>query len=362
MLTGGGTGGHIYPAISIGQAIREMLPEADILFGGSEHGPEKKIASDAGFNFVAIPSSPLLKSSLFRNMNSFGKLISGIFKAKKILNDFNPDILIGTGGYTTAAFIIAQKIRKGKVVIHEQNAVPGRTNLWLSRIADKICISFESSISYFKREKAEFTGMPIRRDFLSLPTKKEAREILGLDEDAFTILVVGGSQGAKKLNDIMIAVWSLIDDGKTQVLHQVGDKNLENVKELEIPNKYMYHLEAYIDMPKAVAAADLIISRSGASSLAEITVAGVPSILIPYPYAYADHQRHNAGFIANRGAAIVIEEKILSCDILSNRIIELRKKKDVLESMANQSRNLARPDAAKRVVKIVVDLINKSKQ
>ena len=325
----------------------------ELLFVGSSHGPEGKIAEEAGIPFRSVPSSSLTKSLSFRNAASLMKLFIGVFRAKRILKDFRPDVVIGTGGYTTAAVLLAQRMLHGKIVVHEQNAIPGRTNRWLARIANRVCVSFDSDTSLFPKEKVVVTGMPVRKVFASLPEKAEARRALGLDTHDFTILVVGGSQGARKLNELILEVWPLIDDGNTQILHQVGARNLNEVKAKMGSGREKHHIAAYLDMPLAVASADLVIGRSGASTIAEITAAGLPSILIPYPFAYADHQKLNAAFVADHSAAIMYDQATLTSEALAAIVSELRSSPEKLNAMSAASLSLGKFDAADRIAEVV---------
>ena len=340
----------------MGQALREVDPGVELLFVGSSHGPEGKLAEEAGIPFQAVPSGPLTKSVSFRNAVSLLKLVTGAFTARRILKSFAPDVVVGTGGYTTAAVLLAQRLLRGKIVIHEQNAVPGRTNLWLARIADRVCVSFDSSAAFFSKDKVEVTGMPIRAEFSDLSDKRDARRQLGLDEDAFTVLAVGGSQGAKKLNQLVMGMLPLVDDGKTQILHQVGTRNIVEVSNRAVPNSQMYHFSAYVDMPVALAAADLVISRSGASTIAEITAARLPSILVPYPYAYANHQKRNAEYVVGHHAAILCEEGLITEETLGDLVCVLRESPDKLAAMASSSASIAKVDAAKRVAEVAMGI------
>lgn len=338
----------------MGQALREADPDVELLFVGSSHGPEGKLATEAGIPFQAVPSAPLTKSVSFRNAASLLKLATSFFRARRILKSFAPDVVIGTGGYTTAAVLLAARSLHGKIVIHEQNAVPGRTNLWLARIANKVCVSFDSSAAFFPKEKVEVTGMPIRSEFSHLPDKQEARKQLGLDPDAFTVLVVGGSQGAKKLNELVLGMLQTVDDGKTQVLHQVGTRNIVDVSSKDAANMKIYHFSAYLNMPVALAAADMVISRSGASTIAEITAARLPSILVPYPYAYANHQKRNAEYVVKHHAAILCEESLITEEALGDLVGVLRASPDKLAAMASSSASISRVDAARRVAEIAM--------
>jgi UDP-N-acetylglucosamine--N-acetylmuramyl-(pentapeptide) pyrophosphoryl-undecaprenol N-acetylglucosamine transferase len=357
VLTGGGTGGHVYPAISIGQALREAVPDVELLYIGSSHGPEGEIARKAGIEFVAIPSGPLSKALSVRNASSFGKLAAGVFRARRILKRFGPDVVLGTGGYVTAAILLAQRTLGGRIVIHEQNAHPGKTNLMLAKIADKICVTFESSAALLPREKVEVTGLPIRRELRDLPAKADARRALGLDENLFTIVAVGGSQGAQKPNEIIAGAWPLIDDGSTQLLHQVGERNIEEMRALlGCPEEHpRYRVEAYLDMPLALASADLVISRSG-GTVVEITAAGRPSILFPYPYHKDQHQKRNAEYLVEHGAAVLCEDLSTTSEALAGIIIRLRSSADELAAMASASAALGKPDAAERVARIALSI------
>ncbi|MGC8863766.1 MAG: undecaprenyldiphospho-muramoylpentapeptide beta-N-acetylglucosaminyltransferase [Armatimonadota bacterium] len=359
VLTGGGTGGHLYPAVSVAQALWEIEPSVELLFVGSSHGPEGAVAAEAGIPFQAVPSSPLTRQISARNAVSMVRLLLGVFRARRILRKFGPNVVLGTGGYTTAAVLVAQKTLGGRIVIHEQNVVPGRTNRHLARIADRVCVSFETSAGWFPVGKVVVTGLPVRKEFSSLPDKKDARRALGLRDDLFTLLVVGGSQGARRLNELIMEAWPLMDDGSTQVLHQVGPRNVDQITSCSADGAagLRYCAEAYVNMPVAMAAADLVIGRSGASTVAEITACGLPSILVPYPHAVADEQTANARYLADRGAALVFRERTLTPDTLAGAVIGLKASPDKLAAMSESSRSLGVPDAALRVAQVVLDVI-----
>ena len=323
---------------------------------GSAHGPEGEIARQAGIEFAAIPSGPLSKAISLRNASSFAKLVVGVFRARAILKRFRPDVVIGTGGYTTAAILLAQKSLGGRIVIHEQNAHPGRTNLMLAKIADRICVTFEGSAAFLPVGKVEVTGLPIRRELRSLPDKLDARRALGLHEELFTIVAVGGSQGAKKPNEIIAGAWPLIDDGTTQLLHQVGQRNIEEMRSmLGREEHHRYRVEAYLDMPLALASADLVISRSG-GTVAEITATGRPSILFPYPYHKDQHQKRNAEYLVEHGAAVMCEDLSTTPEMLAGIISQMRSLPEKLAAMASASAALGKPDAADRVAEVAISI------
>jgi UDP-N-acetylglucosamine--N-acetylmuramyl-(pentapeptide) pyrophosphoryl-undecaprenol N-acetylglucosamine transferase len=288
------------------------------------------------------------------NVSALLQLFLGVFRARKILDHFKPDVVLGTGGYTCAAVLLAQKLRHGKLVIHEQNAIPGRTNLWLSKMADMVCVSFEESASHFQRgpkTRVVCTGMPVREEFSSLPDKNTARINMGLNADLFTVFVVGGSQGARKLNEVALSMWPLLDDDRIQMLHQTGTKNLAEVRSraesINNPNRYI--VAGYVDMPVALACADIVVSRSGASTLAEISAAGLPSILVPYPYAYADHQRLNAEVFSARRASVVLPDESLTAESVASVIMKLRSKPSLFAGMSERSSRVFGSGVADRI-------------
>jgi len=338
----------------VAQALQELEPSVELLFVGSSHGPEGAVAAEAGIPFRAVPSSPLTRSLSVGSVVSIMRLLAGVFRARRILREFGPLVALGTGGYTTAAVLVAQRTLGGRIVIHEQNVVPGRTNRRLARIADRVCVSFDVSAGWFPAGKVVVTGLPVRREFSCPPDRTQARRALGLEQDLFTLLVVGGSQGARKLNELMIGAWPLIDDGSTQVLHQLGARNVDQAASTGSDGRY--RTQAYVDMPPAMAAADLVIGRSGASTVAEITASGLPSILVPYPHAVADEQTANAKYLADRGAALVFEERILTPEVLAGAVNGLRSSPDTLAEMSKSSKSLGTPDAARRVARVVLDL------
>ncbi|MEN6370884.1 MAG: undecaprenyldiphospho-muramoylpentapeptide beta-N-acetylglucosaminyltransferase [Armatimonadota bacterium] len=354
VVTGGGTGGHIYPALSIAHQLEAEGVE-ELLFVGSQHGPERQLAEQVGLRFLAVPSGPIAGMSL-KTVRSMGRLGLGIVKACSILREFKPDVLVGTGGYTSAGVALAQWLLGGKVVIHEQNSIPGKTNRMLAKLAKKVFVTFEESVDYFPREKTVVTGLPVRPEIIAGKDRRAARESFGLDPDKFTLLVFGGSQGARRVNEMVLeAVPQLIAAG-IQVLHQTGKKNFEDVS-AKRPDLSGYVILPYIDdMAGAYSAADLVVSRSGASSIAEITACGVPSVLIPFPYAHADHQTKNAEAVARAGAAIAVAEKGLTGSVLTGIIIELAADKEKISKMAEASRKLGRPNAALDITKIIRDL------
>ncbi|MGQ9456316.1 MAG: undecaprenyldiphospho-muramoylpentapeptide beta-N-acetylglucosaminyltransferase [Armatimonadota bacterium] len=359
ILTGGGTGGHAYPAVAVAEALREFDPNAELFFIGSAGGPEGLIASQAGIPFKSVPCSPFPRSGSITGLVALGRLLLGIMKALFILRRLRPDVVVGTGGYVSAPTLVASWVTRVPAVIHEQNVVPGRANRWLARFVDCVCVSFDSSVGYFSGYKVIVTGLPIRKQFASLPGKSEARRRLRLNEERFTLLVVGGSQGSRKLNQLMFEAWPMMVRDQIQVIHQTGPQNLDQVEKMRqvvCAAKTNYHIEPYVDMPLVMAAADLLVGRSGASTVAEATAVGLPCIFIPYPFSVADEQIANARYIADKGAALVFSENEITPAKLAEEINNLRLSPGRLQAMAEASRSLGRPQAASDVAKVAMDL------
>lgn len=359
VLTGGGTGGHAYPAISIARAIRAELPDCELLYIGSRNGMEEGMAEQADIPFIGLTSRKMGRLLSFGTILTAASLGKGFFEALGALSRAKPDLVIGTGGYVAAAVVAAQAMRGGKTLIHEQNMVPGRTNGLLARFASRICVSFEDAKNAFPQAKTVVTGLPIRPEIMSIPDKADARSKLGIDPDKFTLLVFGGSQGARTLNNATVSALPRLRELPLQVLHQAGKRNFDEVAESAKSAGWNdYHLRAYLDdMAAAYGAADAVVCRSGASTVCEITVVGLPAVFVPYPFAITNEQRLNARYVADRGGAVVIEDAEFSGDVLADQVERLFGSPDELQKMREASRRLGRPDAAREVVRAALDLI-----
>lgn len=294
-------------------------------------------------------------------MTAVATLGIAVMRGLLVLQKEKPDVVIGTGGYTSAAVMLAQRLRRGPAVIHEQNAVPGRTNLFLSRFATAVCVTYEESVDCFHKANIEVTGLPIRAE-ISIPRDKAAaRAKLGLKPDLFTVSVFGGSQGARGINEMTVEAARLLADKGIQILHQTGGRNYQEVWDHASKAGAYYKITPYLDEPAdAYWASDLIVCRSGASTLAELCAVGLPAILIPYPYAYADHQTKNARALEKRGAAILLAESSASGGELANQIAALKRDPERLRKMAAASSALAQPNAAENVIRVAKALMRKS--
>ncbi len=363
ILTGGGTGGHIFPAIAIAQAFKDSESDHEILYAGSRDGMESKIAPDAGLTFQGVTARKLRKVISLDTVQVILSLFKGYGDAKGILKQFRPDVVVGTGGYVAASVVLAAANSRIPTIIVEENAIPGRTNLWLSQWATRICVGFEKVQKEFPDHKTLMTGVPIRNDILSDATKLEARKSLELDADRFTILTLGGSQGAQKLNEV-VAEMASATQLPIQILHQVGDKNIDDFKthwgkSIRANSTVRHRAIPFLSktqIPLAYRSSDLVICRCGASTLAEITACGLPCLMVPLPTAYADHQTANASAVAKAGGGVLLPQINLTAKLLDQQIKSFYDDKDKLFEMANASKKIGHPDAAKIIAELALEL------
>ncbi|MDW7728562.1 MAG: undecaprenyldiphospho-muramoylpentapeptide beta-N-acetylglucosaminyltransferase [Bacillota bacterium] len=357
LIGGGGTGGHIYPALALARHASKAEQAAEILFVGSVNGLERKIVPSAGFKLLTIPASGFRRSIKGIGV-TIRDLFNGVNAARKIIGEFKPDVILGTGGYVAAPLVIAGVLERYPVVIHEQNALPGMTNRWMSPFVKKVCLSFEETTNRVPgRGKAVFTGNPRASEVKSVGRDEGCRRF-ALDPALKTILIYGGSRGALKLNQV---VTTYLEKGllpeKVNMIFVTGEIYYEEVKsnlaEVTGRVKLFPYLE---DMPLALATADLALTRSGATTLAEITALGVPVILIPSPNVVNNHQYYNAKILADRGAAILIEEKDFNDERLAAEINRLLLDPGELTEMAANSKKMGLPDAADRVYRVLQEV------
>ncbi|MHB1455415.1 MAG: undecaprenyldiphospho-muramoylpentapeptide beta-N-acetylglucosaminyltransferase [Armatimonadota bacterium] len=363
VLTGGGTGGHAYPALSIADALKTEYSGCEILYIGGNGSIEEKLARSAGLPFKGLTTRKMKKTFSVDSLITMSALVSGFGKARKILSQFKPDLVIGTGGYASAAVVIAHSLSGGKTLIHEQNAVPGRTNLWLSRFASRICVTFSNAVKYFPADKTLLTGLPIRPELHDMPSKVDAREILGLAPDMFTLFVYGGSQGAMKFNQTIKDSLPVLREMPLQIIHQTGEQNFKDADDAcKSAGWANYHVFSYLnDVRNAFASTDLMLSRCGASTIAEITALGIPAILVPYPYAYANHQFFNGEFVSKNGGGILIEESSFTSELFIKTLENAISNPSYIEDMGKASKSLGKPHAAKQIAAIAADIARCSK-
>ncbi len=366
-IAGGGTAGHIYPAISIADELNLELPEADIVFIGNKMGLEAELVQEAGYAFEPIDVSGLKRSFNLSNIGAVIKAGNSVGHLRNFFKKFKPEAVVGTGGYVSAPAVFAAYTMKIPTLIHEQNAFPGLANRILGRLVDTVATSFPNGEESFHRAKrVVFTGNPIRRKMIGA-VKESAIESFNLDIDKKTILIFGGSQGAKKLNDCFIEAYDKFKKfDNLQIIHITGKNNFNEVTQkmrrlIDVDNdKLRYQAHPYIEnINQAYAAADLCICRAGATSIAEITALGLPAVLVPYPYATGGHQEKNARYLESNGAAKVVLDSDLTPESLFSICNHLVFDNKALVEMKNHSQKLGKPFAANDIAKLVNGLSHK---
>lgn len=359
LLTGGGTGGHIYPALSMVKAIKEDFPNATFLYVGTADGLESKIVPDAGVDFKSVRISGLRRSLSLENFKTIYRFVNAARLAKKYIKEFKPDIVIGTGGYVCAPVVYAAAKLKVKTVIHEQNSLPGITNKFLARYVDKILICSREARKYFPEAKVVMTGNPRATEVAT--TLKVGKTAMGLNPHKKTVLISGGSRGAKPINDAFISMIETYEKSDFEVVFVTGSVHHESIVET-IGNidalKNVKVLPFISDMPKFLVSIDLFVGRSGATFLSEITSLGVASILIPSPYVAENHQEFNARSITDHGGGTLILERNLTGQVLYDEIVRLLNNKEVLNSMRTEAKKLGIPDANTRILSVINELVN----
>lgn len=352
ILTGGGTGGHIYPAIAIADKIKQKNPDAEILFVGTKKGMERELVPKNNYNIRFITVSGFHRKKILKNISTVRDLIKGNYQAKKIIEEFKPDIVIGTGGYVCGPVVRAAYKKGVRTFIHEQNAFPGVTNRLLERYVEKVFISFPDSAAYFKHsEKLIVTGNPIRKTF-SVNNNCNYRKKLYINSSDFVILCFGGSRGAGEINSVMTEVaQTLYSIPGIKLIFITGKQYFQKINNC-FEEKGISHSDNTIILPYAdniheyLFASDLVISRSGALTVSEITACGRPSILIPSPNVTGNHQFFNAKVVADRGGAIIIEERDLTEEKLTGTILRLMNNREIINDMARFSQSIGRIDGA----------------
>ena len=353
VIAGGGTGGHIFPAISIAEEIMRRSGDNEVLFVGTTNGMEKDLIPSLGFNLRIIKSRGIIGKGFMYKIKSIISALNGIFSSFRILRSFQPDLVLGVGGYVSGPTVLSAYLSFIPTAICEQNTVPGVTNRILSKFTRKIFVTFKDSINYFPENKVVVTGNPLRSGLIERALiKKETKS-------GFTFFIMGGSQGATNFNTLIPGALAGLKIKELKVVHQTGRNNMvavdERYKELGINAEVYTFIN---DIAEYYRNSDLIISRSGAGAISEITAFGKASVLVPYPYAAHNHQSLNAMFMENAGASVVINEEVLTEKYLTTKIEEILKE-DRLPLMSEASRKLAKPDAAKEIVEQLYSLVGK---
>jgi len=343
-IVSGGTGGHIYPGLAIAEELKRQKPAVSILFLGSAEGLENKLVTREGYAIKIIRSRALLRKLSYQAISAPFVSALGFFQAIWILKKYSPDYLISTGGYASLPVVLAAKILAIKIILHEQNVFPGFVNRFVRKFADKVFVTFSETRAFMD---GEVVGNPVRRKIREAE-RENARRKLGISPDKRVVLVLGGSQGSKKINETVIKILENLPPDLV-LMHIIGKRDFPWVFSA-IENKKIknYHPLAYLhDMDAALAAADLVVSRAGATAIAEFLVRGLPMVLIPFPYAADDHQRLNAEAISKNGGAVLVPES----EFNPEKLFALLTGADLNYARMKQANlKLARPDAAERIV------------
>ncbi|MCL6610767.1 MAG: undecaprenyldiphospho-muramoylpentapeptide beta-N-acetylglucosaminyltransferase [Peptococcaceae bacterium] len=364
IVTGGGTGGHIYPALAIAGGLKERFG-AEVFYIGGTRGLESGIVPREGLPFRAIPLAGFRRGLSPSNLAAAWKAATGVNKARRLIKEIRPAAVIGTGGYVCGPVVLAAALSGIPTMIHEQNAYPGITNRILSRFVRCVALTFGEARKFLPAgARVKITGLPIRKEMLTRE-REEGRQRLGLPPDGLLVLSFGGSQGARSINNAMIHVLKRFAGRRgIHFLHVTGPANYGRFMEeigrgMNVPESGNITINSYMhDMPSALAAADLVISRAGAATLAEITAVGLPAILVPYPHAAENHQEHNARALERRKAAVVIRDRDLTGVLLAAELERITGQPELLEEMARASRELGKPGALGDILDCVQDILD----
>lgn len=357
IISGGGTGGHIYPAIAIANELSIRFPDAEFLFVGAKDRMEMEKVPQAGYRIKGLWISGLQRSLSLQNLAFPLKLVSSLRKSYKILKEFKPNVAIGTGGYASAPLLRMASLRKTPCLIQEQNSLAGITNKWLAAKVQKICVAYEGMDKFFPSEKIKLTGNPVRQDLLDITSKKEeAIQFFNLQKDKKTLLVLGGSLGARRINQLIEKNLSLFESEGLQLIWQCG-KYYEEEYNKKATNTVQIH--AFLNrMDLAYAAADFIISRSGALSVSELCLVGKPVIFIPSPNVAEDHQTKNALAVSAKDAAFLIRESELDREF-EKQFLQLISSEEKQKELSENIKKLAKPNATKDIVDEIEKLLKK---
>lgn len=357
IISGGGTGGHIYPAVAIANEIKSRYPGAKILFVGAEGRMEMEKVPKAGYEIIGLPVAGIQRRLTLKNLGVPFKLLNSLKKAKTIIKSFGPDVVVGVGGYASGPLLWKATKRKVPSLIQEQNSFAGLTNKILGKRVDKICVAYENMHLYFPADKIKITGNPVRKDILNLEGKREeGLKHFGLKPDKKTILVIGGSLGARTINEAVASGLSEIDFSKYQLIWQTGKSFGKEALRLTENRADVYASEFIYEMDLAYASADVVISRAGALSVSELCLAKKPVIFVPSPNVSEDHQTKNAMALVNRQAGLLVPDVLAKSKLITELTTLLGNPKKMNELRDNIVQ-LAKPEAAAEIVNELESII-----
>lgn len=361
LISGGGTGGHIFPALAIAGAIRRKHPDADIRFVGAEGRMEMERVPAAGYPITGLPVAGFDRRRLWRNIGVLAKLCRSMFKARKLVKDFKPDIAIGVGGYASGPTLKAAQRVGIPTLLQEQNSYAGVTNRLLAGHASAICVAYSGMERFFDPAKIVLTGNPVRHGLSECSlTQTEAKTRMGFDPAKPLLLVVGGSLGARTINEAVQAALPELDKAGVQLMWQCGKVYADGVLPVAAGYTAVKAAAFVDDMATAYRAADLVVARAGAGTISELELLGKPSILIPSPNVAEDHQRHNAEALVNAGAAVMIPDAE-ACDKLDSTVLGLINDTPRLETLGRNARSLAIEHSAELVADRALEIISRSR-
>lgn len=364
VIAGGGTGGHLFPGIAVARELKKRLDNVQLMFVGTAEGIEARIIPREGFDIEFIRSEGIVGRDIFKTIKSAIKIPLSIKDSRKILKSFKPDVVLGVGGYCSGPVLLSASLMGIPTIVHEQNTVPGLTNRLLGKFVDIVVVTYFESMEFFPKGKTFLTGNPVRDEILN-GSREKGYEVFSLDKKRFTIFVFGGSLGASNINRAISEALVYLEDYKDRIqfLHQTGEKDFNYVREFYQARGFKGTIIPFTyNMADAYAAADLVISRAGATTLAELTACGKAAILIPYPFAANNHQEINARKLWDLGAAQMILDKELNGKTLSDMTKYLLEDPEAIGEMEKISKSLGSPDATKKIVEHVKGLVKKGGQ
>jgi len=358
LIAGGGTGGHLFPAVAIGKEFLKAGNDNEVLFVGTRRGLEKRVLDKEGFRLEYVDVKPLVGKGVLKKLTSVMTLPKSMLQARSIIRSFKPDFALGVGGYSSGPVILCAKMMGIRTGIQEQNIYPGVTNRLLKRFADIVFLAFKEAKMFFEEGKVCITGNPVRQSLFEADAKK-AYETLNLDESRFTVMVFGGSLGAESIISALINNLDKLEavKGEIQIVHQTGEKDFERVREVYDSSNLKSFVAPFIfNMHDAYEVADVIICRAGATTISEVAALKKPAVLVPYPHAAGDHQTKNAENLTQQNMAMMIKDDELDSKLVGI-IMELHANRDKLDELRNNIGTIGKSDAAKEIVQKIIEKV-----
>ncbi len=362
IITGGGTGGHLFPGIALATALQQRYEDCRVMFIGTRRQLDKETLADFDFLLESVSCMGLKGKGVVRRLKSVGSLPAAVWESGKIVRDFKPDLVFGVGGYVTGPVLLAAKLLGVPTCIHEQNSVPGLANRMISRFVSRVFISIPGVSFPTRQERIVFSGNPVRQEILAAAEEKRTEKSLKTAAKK-TLLVMGGSLGAHRVNMLMLEAMPMCRQKCQQeitLIHQTGNADVDRVRGGYAAAGIEARVEPFFkDMAALYRQADLVVARAGATSLAELAVMGLPALLIPYPYATDDHQLKNGQYYVGGGGACMYRESELDAELLAGKLTELLGSPGTLQNMAAAMEKMARPDATGKILDSCMELISR---